>query len=831
MTGINPRHTIASLGRTPTLSAVAVVSVAIAVSLCLLLYSVLQQTLLKPLPYFEPERLVHIMASGSEYCRYCPDGLPAHSLESWKESGLRSLKSVGLYRSAESVLQEPGGEFRRTQTVMVRGELFATLATPAGQGRLLDGNDGVSVAVVSRRFWQRTMASAPITPATVLRIDGRPVQVVGVLSEGSELPADGEVWLNEGEIRFAGSEESPQYFAVGRLAEGVAAEQARSELTSIGVTGLVASGRFRPVAVVAPLREYLNRTSGDALKLLLASAVMSLILAAVNLQTLLLVRAIDHSGQTAIRRALGASDWDIARQILAEGVVLGFGGAVAGLAMAWIGRPLLARYLTSQWSRAVSLPLDWSIAGIAILLATGLAAIVTVAPLLHAWSIDLQASLQQRSASTTTGRRNLRVRASFVVFEVACALILVSASALLIRAYGTKDRVNLGYDASRIAVVPLDLAGTRFDDWSRAASLSRQVIDGLRASGVHASAYWAVTSPGLAVGLNHSWTTIEGGPDPAGSKRLMSAYHVSADFFATIGIPLTIGRPFGAEDREGSAPVVIVNQAAADAWWPGQSPLGRRIKLAPKESIAPWLTVVGIAANTQGIDRRGLWFVSYRSDRTYPAVFVPFAQRAVDLRGGALPLNDLFIGLNTGHAPPGAIPLLQGQVQQAGSGLPPAFATTLEQLQIDNGSYPQILFSGQLLSSLALFSMALAAIGMFGVVAESIRRRTGEIGIRRALGAGGGSIALLVSRPAAVTVLAGIGLGCLLAIGFEGALAHVFFGIGGGNRYGLLLGTSLHDGPALLGAGACFLLSCALGVLLPLRRAWRIEPMEALRHQ
>jgi len=458
-----------------------------------------------------------------------------------------------------------------------------------------------------------------------------------------------------------------------------------------------------------------------------------------------------------------------------------------------------------------------------------LAVLGLLGPALHSFSIDLRAALEEHSATMTSGRRRLGLRSAFVVVEVAVAILLAGGTSLLVRAYGTLDRIDLGYDPGRVAAASLDLSGTIYQAWPVAEGWANSVLDAVRTEGGQQGAFWAGYSPSLAVGPRESWTAIEGRPDPKGMHRLFWAYHVSDGFFSLFDLHPAAGRLFGATDRAGSTSVVIINEAAANAWWPGEAAIGKRMKLAPSGSDTPWLTVVGVVPNTERLDHTGLFMSSYGRGQRYSLVFLPFGQSTDDTRGSPLPLTDFFVGIQASPDPRSSTDQLRQTLQRLGGTIPPTNVTTLRELQRDSGNYPEILFSQRLLGCLAGFALVLAAIGVFGVVSENIRRRTGEIGIRRALGAGGGSIAILVSRPALIALASGLGVGAILGIAFKSALVFAFFGITSQNHYGLLLSVSPGDIPALLLSTAWFLGVSVAALLVPLRRALKIDPMQALR--
>ncbi|MEP6472509.1 MAG: ABC transporter permease [Gemmatimonadota bacterium] len=817
------------------LAIVASLSVAMSMALTSLIAMTLRQSVFMPLPFPDPDRVVTVMASGSADCQYCPDYLSNDVLDLWRPR-VPGLASVGLFREGDFVRDEEGAS-TRDHAVLIRGDFFKALEMIAKAGRLPDANElgsgDQSGAVVSERYLSRLgWGSAPAAIGRHLIGNGRVLVVVGVVPAGLEFPADGDLWVSDRAFPIPGGPEPRLYTAIGRLSHGATLDRVRSELQDAGIGSATVTGEgFRASPAVTPLADFLRRYPGTAIALLVGAALVAFLLAAVNLQTLLIVRSIENAGATAIRVALGATRTDLLATMAAESGLLTVTGTVVGIGMALVGRAVLAPYLATLWGRPVLLTLDaFSWAGTAIsmvlLAGTGL-----IGPALYSATIDIRQSLQEQSATTTATRRAARLRTAFVVVELAIAVLLVAGAGLLVRAYGTVTHLNLGYDPAHLVTAQLDLSGSSTASWPGAHQLATEILHITGGRDNSQGAFWIATSPSLAVGPRDQWTVVDGRPAPTGIHRLQTAYHISQGFFGLLQLKATQGRLFDSGDRFGSSPVVIVNQEAAAAWWPGENPVGRRIKLGPEAGLLPWLTVVGVVPNTQQIDAFGLGLVSSRPNWKWPLAFLPFDQSTLDARGTPLPVSSLFVATAATNRPQQDVQVLRKAAIDVAGLQTITSVALLSEIQREGSMYPQVLFSGRLLASFASFALLLAGIGLFGVLSEGIRARTPEIGIRRALGAPSRSIAVLVARPALLAVGAGLASGWIVASAFRTPLLSLFFGITPQNPFGLLLSISPQDPIALGAAGAWLVSVTVLAIAAPLRKAVTINPMLAIRHR
>lgn len=828
------RHTVRSLRRSPTLSTVAIVSVGLGTALCVLVAMVLRQSILLTPALSQADQIVQVIALGYDDCRECPDALSGNVVKRWSAHPLSSIASFGWYRDVELVVEEGTGA-TRINAAAIDGNFFATLGSGVAAGRLPDAtelaNGDPAAAVISQRLADRLAFPAPASAiGHQLTVSGRSVTVVGVLATGIELPATAELWINDRLLPIPGGGSAHVYTGLGRLRAGSTAAAARRELTDLGFDR-ADSGHIGAVPHVTILADGMRHTNGPALALLIAAAVATLVLATANLQSLLIVRAIDNSGATAIRMAMGATGRDLVRLLgLESGLLCGL-GVLPALGAVVVGRALLAPYLAAEWYRPVALSFDVLSASALVAVPLLMAIIGLIAPAWHLSTVKLRDALQEESAGLSSSRRQVQLRMIFVVAQVAVALVLVVAAGLLIRAYSSLNRIDVGYDAQRIAVARLDLSGTPYDDWTRAEDWSTQVGSALDAKGAGASAYWVRTGPSGAVGPKETWTSIDGHAPPTGIHRLLDEYHVSNNFFSVFGLRAVRGRLFDSGDRAGSTPVVIVNEIAAKAWWPGEDPIGQRIKLGPEASPMPWLTVVGIIPSTERFDQSALWISSTRPDLKFALAFIPFEQSHLDRFGAPLPLREVSIGTTIIGTPPASIARLNASVLRLGGELPPPLVGTLYDLQHGSSNFPQLLIAKRALGGLAGLALLLAAIGLFGVISENTRARTAEIGIRRALGAAAGHISWLAARPALAALGYGLGAGSLIAVAFSRTLLYGFFGITSQNRYGLLLSVSPGDSVALTLSILVLLGTVIVALIGPVRRALAIEPMRALRHR
>jgi putative ABC transport system permease protein len=799
--------------RSPLFTLTAALSLAIGIGANTSIFSVASAMLLRPLPGIaEPARLVDIgrTQNGKDFDN--------SSYPNYRDIRARVTTLSGVYAiKLESQPMGLGGQdgAERIYGSIVSANYFSVLGTRAIAGRLLTDADDEGapgshpVIVISYELWQRRFGGRPDAIGQTVPLNGYPFVIVGVTPPGFQgttvLRSDAWVPITatplaspRREARLLQSRPSVWLLMGGRLKPGVTVAQANAELTSIGAAlerefpddnrgkGLVA---MRSAVVPGHIDVF-----AGFLGLLMAIVGLVLLIACVNLSGMMLARAAGRRREIALRLAIGASRWRLARQLLTETALLFVAGCALGLLLTrWLRALLLALLPQLPVPLGIDMPTDGRVLGFAIALSLVAAVLCGLAPALQASGADLVPALKAEGGGTIGGR--LRLRSAFLVGQVALSLLLVLTAGLFMRALGHAASIQPGFDQRQVDVAMLDLSLARYTDTTGPAFARDLVNRAALRPGVRSAAlvsdlpldggrqsYGAIRTPGLRRGntdqVNADWNVISPG------------------YFRTLEIALLRGRDFTDADTTGAPRVGIVNEAMARAIWGTPDALGRTIEV---NDSAPgtWepVTIVGIAANAQVMALGGT---------VDPYLYVPLAQRYTPR-----------VSLVVKNAGGSAIPQVRALVHEMNPNLPIAQAMPLSDVTAV-GLIPQRIAAG-VAGSLGIVGLLLAAIGIYGVTSYSVARRVREIGIRVALGADGSSVLRLILRQGFVLTLAGVGIGLA-----AGALVSQVV-------RSLLLGVASLD-PVTFGGGAALFLVVALAAsYLPARRATKVDPMVALR--
>ncbi len=797
------RFALRNLAKSPGFTAAAIAILALGIGANTAIFSLIDAVVLHPLPgVAAPEALVDVGGDSVSYPWYRDvreAAAPSLDLAAWR------VRAMSLSGAVPEHVR--GG--------IVSGNYFDVLGVRPSAGRLLtraDETSGEAAAVLGQRLWKNRFGSDPAIVGASIRLNGVPFTVVGIAPAGFRGTAFGgapDLWVSIGSWPKLATGEFMRLdlekrgwgwlSLVGRVKPGVSREQAGAAIRLAAHREAAAfpkdSPERAPIALQSTLRAAAGfGQSGDPVRflgMLVAAVGVALAIACANLANLLLARAAARRKEMAVRQAIGASRSRLVRQLLTETLTLAVLGGAAGLLVAtWSLGSIAKMPLPGDLSLAAFEPaLDARALAFTLLLsaATGLA--FGLLPALQASRRSVNADLQ---AAGTTGSSRNRARGALVAAQVSLCLLLLVSGGLLTRSLRRALATDLGFQPRGLTLASVDLALQRYDA-PRAEAFLREARERIADSPGVRAASWV----GLVPLDGGQWTetfSIEGSPAPSGQREEVEINALGAGFFRTMEIPLSQGREFDdAIDRDGSAPVVLVNEAMARKGWPGQSALGKRIEVA-----GALRTVVGV-----GRDFRTGSF----SDGPVPQVYLPLAQGAATgqatlLVRGASDRVDLRS-------------LIRAEFRRIDPSLPVAGLATYDD-ELGAQLVPQRLGSA-LIGLFGFFSLALAAVGIYAVISCSVEGRTREIGIRMALGARSADVRALVVaqsvRPVAVGLLVGLALGAAAARLLRGFLFDV----------------SPFD-PLTFGAVTVLLLLCALGAAyLPARRASRIDPMTSLR--
>jgi predicted permease len=657
-----------------------------------------------------------------------------------------------------------------------------------------------AVAILSYGFWERRFARDPSIIGHRVRLNGVPASVVGVMPRGFSFPQKQDLWIPMVQTPelLANRQNRSQWFAFGRMADGVTVQMARAEMEMIGRRLGAAYPRTNQGRNLLPQAQTFNEffifDNETAIYWSLWGAVAFVLsIACANLANLTFARTMERSRQISVRIALGAGRWRILRQLLAESVIITGAGSLLGLFIAQWG---LRAYAAadrgpgrSSW-RILDYSTDYRVLAYLVAIGAGTALILALAPMRRLCSLDIGAALKDGDHGAAGGRRASRLSALLVTAEIALAVLLLTGAGVMTRSFLNLYTAPLGVKTANI--LTLSVNSRHSDSFFDRARPAFQAIPGV--------ASIAIASNIPTSGAEKNIAEIPGDASGDQSRPTVFTLAIGPGYFRTLGTTLSSGRDFNESDGPSTIPVAIINERMARQYWPGENPLGKHLRLAASQPAGPWLTVIGIAPN---IAQNGL----FRRNRD-SLLYLPFRQK---------PRPSMTILARTLVPPETLAGAFRREVQALDAQVSVYGPVTLEE-RLRSNYWTSGLY-GVLFAIFAALALLIASVGLFAVIAQSVARRTREIGIRMAIGASRRDIRMLILRQGMLPV--GIGL----VIGVTGSLAV--------NRVlmSALVQVSPGDPVALAAASALLVLTAALGCLIPARRAARIDPMSAIRHE
>jgi putative ABC transport system permease protein len=804
---------------------VAVASLALGIGGNALVFSIVDSVLLQPLSYPNADALVAVWLTppnepeqrfGTNTGVYFTIRDNNHSFESFGTGRLSEAFTVTL----------PGDSVAH----WIPSQLFSAnmLSTVGVQPLLGDWppKDPNGIAI-SHGFWQRQFGGSPNVLGAIVDLGVVTVPIAAVMPAGFHLlNPDTDIWLHQADADLQRAARSPNrlFTLVGRLKPGVTIDQAQAEMNGLAQ---VIGTEFPETHMGWGLRvESLRDASVGGWRQLLwifqGAVLLVLLIACSNVAALVMSRAASQQKELAVRSALGSGRWRLARRLVTDNLLLSVLGAALGIVLAWAGVLGLVASEIEGFPRLAEVSMDWSVVAWAALLAFGSGIVFGVLPALHVSRVNLTAVLREEGRGSSSGIDKQRLRSAFVVGQVALALIILVASGLVLRSFALINAAGVGFDPADLTVLELPFPRTynrntgqntpaggllveldaRFAEDSEAVVERLSRVPGVRSVAAAATVPLGGSPQRVAVRLDDETLS----PSEQTARRA-EWYPVSSTYFATLGIPVLRGRGLDSGDRARSRPVAVINAAMAERFWPGQDPLGRLLQTDMVD--APGLEVVGIVGNV-------------RQDRyqrvAQPQMYVPRLQlpRRMD-NAVAVDVLSTAVVVRMNRSQFGAEAALRSAVQEANPAVPVSRIRAIQDYA--SGQIQDLQRATVLLSTFATIAVALALIGIFGVVAHLVSQRTVEIGIRMALGAQKRDVLLPVLRQGIVMIVVG------LVIGTAGALALTR--LVGSLLYGVTAMDPLSFAAALLVLTMVGLLAC----YFPARRALRIDPLVALRSE
>ena len=788
-------HAFRRIRRSPGFAALSVLIFALGVGVTTAMFAVIDHVLLRRLPFPHPEELV---ALGSVSERGEPFYLV--SMGNWVDwRASRALASTGLFASGAVTVTGRGDAFR-APSADVAGAFFETLRPRMVAGRAFTEEDGQSrapVAVVSERFWRGVLAGAPMD-GTTLEVDGRTVDVVGVVARGHGLPADADVWLpTPWRPEPGGMRNNINWQAVARLAPDLSADDARRDLATVaaGIRESDPEGIYSWGVGVEPLNELVAGGVRRVLRVLMASVLFVLLAACANLAGLGLARGRRRAAEMATRLALGAGRGQLLRQLLAEQMTLALLGGAFGLALAWWSTEWVLRYASDLLPRAAELGFDLRVAafGLVATLASGL--LTAVAP-----------ALRTSHGHGPGARGNVRggkglPGSIMVATEVALAVALLVGGGLLLRSFLAASSRDLGFDPEGVVTVDVALTNAEYSERGRSLAYWEDLMERERAvPGVEAVAISNAIPTG---GGGVSFIEIEGDdrPNQGAGYRV-----VSDDYFAVLGIPVRTGRAFAARDDAGTERVGVVNESFAHTFWPDGTAIGRRFRAPSMEAWfaggqAEWIRVVGVVGDTR--------HYGFESDPR-PDVFVLYRQ---------MPAYTRFMTA-VARLRPGAPATIADTMRATARAVDASLAVRARMLEDRvRALLAERRLTLAVVGAFAVAGLLLVCLGVYGLISFAVSERTREIAVRAALGLDRMGILTLMLGSALRVTLVGGAAGVLVALVSSRLMASLVVDVG-------------TTDPLTYAVSAGLLVAVALiAALLPSARAARLDPLEALRSE
>jgi len=790
------RYGLRSLMKRPAFTVVAVITLGLGIGVNTAIFSVINAVLLRPLPYANPERLITFRANQS--------GPDLADIEAQSKTVSR-FGGMGM----QPLVYTAGPEPIELSTGLVTGGFFETLGVQPQMGRYIttddDKNGAAFVVVISHDLWIKQFNRDAQIVGKTIPLNGNVYTIIGVMPASFAAPRDNpQAWTplhvsNPGAANFRGVHILRTY---GRLADGVSLDQARAEMAVIDknlAAQYPADNKNRSSVLVA-LHERIVGDSRRTLLILFAAVSFVLLIACANFANLLLARAAEREREFVIRGALGAGRWRLIRQLLTESMLVSLAGGALAVVLAIYGTNLLVAFKPDNLPRLSEINVDSRVLGftIGVSLLTGL-----LFGLLPAWSASrsrIGEALKEGGRSSTAGGARQRLRSTFVVVELAVALVLLVGAGLLIRTFWKLRSVEPGFNPDHLITMRVILPENRYKQVAPQTRFRTQILAGINTlPGVHAAIISELPLSGDA--LDHEFVIEHRPPIAPGDEPSLESRSVLGDYFKVMQIPLRAGRDFGPQDITENAPLVgIANEALVRQYFQNEDPIGKRIGWARDPQIH-WITIVGVVGDVRhfGLDLPEL-----------PALYSPYTQINPWKRW-------MSIAARTEGNPNAMAQSIKQEIWKVDPQLPVSRVETMDEMTA--GSFAARRFNMSLLTLFAGLALVLAAIGIYGVMSYAVTQRTQEIGIRMALGARTSDVLRIVLRNGMTLVLIGIALGLGGAFVLTRLMVTLLFGVTPTDAFTIGLVSMVLIVVAFI---ACF---------IPARRATKVDPLVALRYE
>ena len=793
------RYAFRMMRRTPVFATAVVLTVTLAIAANTTIFSVVNAVMLRPLPFREPSRILQV-AEKNDKLHLASFGSSVLNFLSWREQS-QSFEALAAVGSSNYTLSGTG-EPEQLSGNRISPALTRVLGISAVAGRAFTDDEekpgAAPVAMIGEGLWKRQFGADRALLGRTITLNGAPTTVVGIAPAALNLLSGGDVYTPltidpAKEIRL-----NHVIFVVGRLKGGVSIGNAQAEMNDISVRMGQEYPEIRDwgIRLITLFDTFVSAELKTGLLALLWSVAFVLLIACANIANLLLARAANRQNEMAVRTAIGGSRSQLVRQLLIESVMLSITGGVAGLLGAFWAVRAINHALPPSTLPVPAVEIDETVLWFALgsTIVTGL--LFGIAPAWRTAKVDLNIILKQGGRGSS-GRMSGRLRNSLAAVELALATVLLIGAGLFIQSLANLKRVRLGFDPHGVISFQLAPPTAKYALNSKAPQLYRALFDSLQSiPGVRGASVSSGIPFGAGNYTTHPMITTEQSLLPHDAAVPIDWRIVSPGYFKTMGVPLLHGRDFTDADGPSAPPVMIISQATARKFWGDSDPIGRTLRRSADPRTA--ITVVGVVGDVR----------STALTQESPALYYPMASRV-------WPLMDVVV--RTDGSPEAMLPAIRLKVHELDSELALANVRTMEQWLSNSAAQPQL--NTILLTVFAAVALLIAAIGIYGVLAYSVSQRTGEIGVRMALGASPRGVLRLVVGEGMKVALIGIGAGLLAGLALGRAVSSLVFGV------------PVRDPVTFIVVGLALASIALAASAVPALRASRIDPIVALRHE
>jgi predicted permease len=805
------RYGVRGLLKRPGFAAVVVLTLALGVGANTAIFSIVYAVLLRPLPFPEQERLV--VAWEKDVTANTPlVELSVAEVRDWQAQNqtFTSLAAMPTTVYGYGYVLTGRGDPVQLESARVSGSYFSTLGAHAALGRVFDESDdhvnSPNIVVLSDRLWRERFHSDAHIVGQTITLNRQGFTVVGVMPANFEFPKGVDLWkplLASMDPRTVENRGVTYLQVIGRLRPGITLSQAEAELNTI-IARVAAQHPETKAAgyrvVLTPLTDHLFGSAKPALWALFAATGLLLLIASANTANLLLARATSRRKELAVRAALGASRWQLIRQLLCESLVLAVCGGLTGVVLSYWLVALLKVLAPADIPRLEDVRINGAVLLVSTLCTFVTIFIVGLLPALSASRVSLSETINEAGARLAGSRAGNRLRGTLVVVEVAMTIVLLGGATLVLRSFVNLARVPLGFEPHQVQSMQIRLTGEKYRAVEARREFFRQLVERVEAQpGVVAASGVLIRPLEGTVGWDFDYAVEGQSLDDARRNALANYESITPHYFQTFGIPLKAGREFEAQDRAENPRVVIVSESMANRFFGSPAAaIGKRLKLDPNDPEEPWRQIVGVAGD-----------VRYRELQTSRLdLYVPHTQSTPSLNHFAV---------RTTMDPPQAVALIKREVAALDPYQAVSRVASMDELMA--AQLARTRFNAVLLNWLAGLAMLLAALGIFGVMGYAVVQRTGELGLRIALGARAGNIMALVMGQGMKLAVLGVLLGLVGAVGLTRWLGSLLYGVSATDPLTFVVIALL---PMIVSLGACY---------IPARRATKVDPLVALRYE